>query len=498
MHTLLAGVAILLPTFLLLRFLATTSIRHIVIQSCRAIADRLHLHQTYTVPQFDPTTLLPNPLYSRVAAYLSSLQHADSSAAATNLLSGSNPSHDIILSPDPNRHVITDRFLSALLSWSNHPASSPASGCKFVLCLRKKDKRRILRPYLQHILSVSEDVGREIKSFTTHFAPSAAAAESPWRAVPFAHPATMETVVMDADLKGKVKSDLELFLKSKQYYHRLGRAWKRSYLLHGPPGTGKSSFVAAMARFLCFDVYEIDFSKFADDSDLLKLLSQTTPRSVVVIEDLDRILANSSGNLSLSGLLKFMDGIGCEERVMIYTMTSKEGIDPSVLRPGRIDVQIHFPLCDFPAFKALAGNYLGVKEHKLFPQVEEVFLSGASLSPAEIGEIMIANRGSPSRALKSVITALQAADAAASDARAVRLMRESRASAAAAAAGDDGGGGVFCRESVHTVREFRKLYGLLRIGSRRKEESSVPSSELGGGSGPLEKEGRIEGGGAKS
>ncbi|CAI0544668.1 unnamed protein product [Linum tenue] len=490
MHTLLAGVAILLPTFLLLRFLATTSIRHIVIQSCRAIADRLHLHQTYTVPQFDPTTLLPNPLYSRVAAYLSSLQHADSSAAATNLLSGSNPSHDIILSPDPNRHVITDRFLSALLSWSNHPASSPASGCKFVLCLRKKDKRRILRPYLQHILSVSEDVGREIKSFTTHFAPSAAAAESPWRAVPFAHPATMETVVMDADLKGKVKSDLELFLKSKQYYHRLGRAWKRSYLLHGPPGTGKSSFVAAMARFLCFDVYEIDFSKFADDSDLLKLLSQTTPRSVVVIEDLDRILANSSGNLSLSGLLKFMDGIGCEERVMIYTMTSKEGIDPSVLRPGRIDVQIHFPLCDFPAFKALAGNYLGVKEHKLFPQVEEVFLSGASLSPAEIGEIMIANRGSPSRALKSVITALQAADAAASDARA--------AAAAAAAAGDDGGGGVFCRESVHTVREFRKLYGLLRIGSRRKEESSVPSSELGGGSGPLEKEGRIEGGGAKS
>ena len=36
---------------------------------------------------------------------------------------------------------------------------------------------------------------------------------------------------MDAELKNKVKSDLDQFLKSKQYYHRLGRVWKRSYLL---------------------------------------------------------------------------------------------------------------------------------------------------------------------------------------------------------------------------------------------------------------------------
>ncbi|KAM1067075.1 hypothetical protein FF1_022375 [Malus domestica] len=40
---------------------------------------------------------------------------------------------------------------------------------------------------------------------------------------------------------------------------------------------------------------------------------------------------------------------------------------------GRIDVHIHFPLCDFSAFKSLASTYLGLKEHKLSPQVEEIF-----------------------------------------------------------------------------------------------------------------------------
>ncbi|CAN1251040.1 AAA-ATPase At2g46620 [Linum perenne] len=499
MHLLLAVAAILASTFFLFRLLTATSFLQIVVKSWTAIHDRLHLHQTYRVPQFNPNTNLPNPLYTKVSSYLSSL-HEDSAADFTNLLSGPNPSHDIILSLDP-RHLLRDRFLGANLSWSNYPSDGDESGRTFVLRLRKKDKRRILRPYLQHILSVSDDVVKEIKLFMNNDVPDEFSGR--WRSVPFTHPATMETVVMEADLKSKVRSDLESFLKSKQYYHRLGRVWKRSYLLYGASGTGKSSFVAAMARFLGFDLYDIDISKVRNDSDLKTLLLQTTSRSVIVIEDLDRYLANSKDVTSLTGVLNFMDGImSCcgEERVMVFTMSSKEGIDPAVLRPGRIDVHVHFPLCDFPAFKSLASNYLGVKEHKLFPQVEEIIQSGgASLSPAEIGEIMISNRGSPSRALKSVITALQASGSRGANSNensVIKLL----ATGTAAVAGEEGGG-VFCRESVHTVREFRKLYGLLKMGSRRKEENSVSvaSSEMGGpGSGPLDKEGKIESGNTKS
>lgn len=73
-----------------------------------------------------------------------------------------------------------------------------------------------------------------------------------------------------------------------------------------------------------------------------------------------------------------MDGLlSCcsEERVMVFTMNDKDHVDPTILRPGRIDVHINFPLCDFSAFKTLASSHLGLKEHKLFPQVSNLNFS---------------------------------------------------------------------------------------------------------------------------
>ena len=327
---------------------------------------------------------------------------------------------------------------------------------------------------------------KEIRLYTN----SGAGDASRWRSVPFTHPASFDTVAMDAELKNKVKSDLDQFLKSKQYYHRLGRVWKRSYLLYGATGTGKSSFIAAMAKFLCYDVYDIDVSKITDGSDWKTLLMQTTSKSMIVLEDLDRLLAGNSTAVSLSSVLNFMDGIvSCcgEERVMVFTMNgTKDEVDQAVLRPGRVDVHIHFPLCDFSTFKILANSYLGLKEHKLFPQVEEVFQTGARLSPAEVGEIMISNRNSPTRALKTVIKALQVQSNGGGDGSRRGGGQRLSESGSGRSSDDNEPGAVICRESVHTVREFRKLYGLLRLGSRRKEEKAD--------SGPVEKEApRIEG-----
>uniref|UniRef100_A0A6N2LXK7 AAA+ ATPase domain-containing protein n=1 Tax=Salix viminalis TaxID=40686 RepID=A0A6N2LXK7_SALVM len=438
-----------------LRFLSTTSFLHILVRCWRSVEDKFCAYQIFKVPQFNDL-FQENQLYYKVSTYLTSLPAIEDSDF-TNLFSGSK-ANDIILHLDRNQ-VIRDSFLGARVQWSFEKYCEGNGKRTLVLRLTKKDKRTILRPYLQHILSVADQIkqnkNEEIKLFMN-------LEKNPdengrWASVPFTHPATMDTMVMDGDLKMKVKADLELFLKSKRYYHRLGHVWKRSYLLYGASGTGKSSFIAAMARFLSFDVYDIDISNVSDDSDLKMLLLQTTSRSVIVIEDLDRLLMEKPEDVSLSGVLNFMDGIvSCcgEERVMVFTMNSKDQIDQTVLRPGRVDVHIQFPLCDFSAFKSLANNYLGVKEHKLFSQVEESLLGGgSSLTPAEIGEIMISNRNSPTRALKLVISALQ--------------LRTS-----------GGDGGVFCQESgAHSVKEFKKLYGLLRMGSRRKESIDLSSSE---------------------
>ncbi|XP_074279642.1 AAA-ATPase At2g46620-like [Silene latifolia] len=438
-----------------------------LIRWCELLSDKFHDHQLLQIPEFNDNSQ-ENHLFRRVTLYLNSLESLEDSDN-TNLFSGLNP-NDIVLTLSSDQTIL-DTFLGARVSWTYRvlPPTSCGGETRYVtLRIRTRDKRRVLRSYLQHIHAVSDEIDqrkRVLRLFT------AVGCGGRWRSVPFTHPATMETVAMDVDIKNKVNLDLETFLKSKQYYHRIGRVWRRSYLLYGPSGTGKSSFAAALAKTLSYDVYDLDLAKVGDEFDLKLLLLRTTPRSVILIEDFDKYVAAAVANAAaaaaggISAVMNFMDGVVnscCDERVMVFTMMTKDEIDPAILRPGRIDVHIHFPMCDFNNFKNLANNYLGLKEHKLFPQVEEMFSSGATLSPAEIGELMMGNRNSPSRALKSVITALQTKSSIGGvcggdeNCRVTTPKNGFRSGRNSLDGSVDGGG---FRDGA---KEIKKLYGLLR------------------------------------
>lgn len=440
--------------FLLRWFLHRTALIHVV----RKWSDWVDHHQYLKVPELNDSTQQENQFYRRVSLYVNSLPSLQDSDF-TNILSGEKP-NDIVLSPDDGQ-VIVDNFLGARLSWVNRierDGQNDIVSRTFVLRIKRKDKQRILRPYLRHIHTVCDEIEQRRKELRIHINNA-----GKWRSLPFDHPASFDSLVIDPDLKSRIQFELETFLRSKQYYNRLGRVWKRSYLLYGPSGTGKSSFIAAVANFLNYDVYNVNLSQILDDADLDSVLLRSSCKSLIVVEDLDRYVSEKSKTgATSSGLLNFMDGIlnFHDERIMIFTVSNKEGIDSSLLRPGRIDVHIHFPLCNFTSFKSLASNYLGVKEHKLFPQLEEIFESGATMSPAEISELMLVNRSSPSRALRSVITALQSASR--------RKSGKVLPSLPSPSAEEDGGGADW-KETL--PKEFRKLYGLLSLKSSKKPAS---------------------------
>lgn len=92
--------------------------------------------------------------------------------------------------------------------------------------------------------------------------------------------------------------------------------------------------------------------------------------------------------VTLSGLLNFIDGLwsSCgDERIIVFTTNHKDKLDPALLRPGRMDVHVHMSYCSPCGFKILAANYLGIKDHVLFEEIEELIRT-IEVTPAEVAE----------------------------------------------------------------------------------------------------------------
>ena len=73
-----------------------------------------------------------------------------------------------------------------------------------------------------------------------------------WYSIILEHPDTFEKLAMDPELRRRFIDDLDRLLKERSGIRKLA---KHGYLIHGPPGTGKSALIAAMANHLEFDIF---------------------------------------------------------------------------------------------------------------------------------------------------------------------------------------------------------------------------------------------------
>ncbi|OVA20931.1 AAA+ ATPase domain [Macleaya cordata] len=338
-------------------------------------------------------------------------------------------------------HTVTQRQ-SQTFSWRPLPEEKRG----FTLKIKKKDKSLILDSYLDHIMNKANEIRRKNKDrlLYTNSGGGSADRGHPWECVPFKHPSTFETLAMDPVKKSEIMDDLLGFAEGESFYQQTGRAWKRGYLLFGPPGTGKSSMIAAMANFLGYDIYDLELTEVSSNSDLRKLLMKTTSKSIIVIEDIDcsidltnrkkpterknqsqleTEMRNGSGSnssseggnsMTLSGLLNFTDGLwSCcgSERIFVFTTNHVEKLDPALLRSGRMDMHINMSFCSFEALKILLKNYVGLKEEDmlengLVKEMEEV-MDEAEMTPADISEVLIKNRRNKENALKELLESLK-------------------------------------------------------------------------------------------
>ncbi|KAF8011099.1 hypothetical protein BT93_J1650 [Corymbia citriodora subsp. variegata] len=346
----------------------------------------------------------------------------------------STKENDFTLAMDRNQTLV-DTFDGIKLKWAFvsrqvDPGNRVHHGSKvqhefqyFELTFHKKHREIVLNSYLPSLIDEAKSIKQGKKKLKLYTPCSNGA----WSPVNLNHPATFQTLAMDPELKKKILDDLERFVRRKEYYRRVGKAWKRGYLLYGPPGTGKSSLVAAMANYLNFDIYDLELSGIQTDAELRRLLVATMNQSILVVEDIDCTIQlqdrksetratsmnpTSMGyrrqdRVTLSGFLNFIDGLwsSCgDERIIVFTTNHIEKLDPALLRPGRMDLHVPMSYCTPCGFRLLASNYLGIDHHDLFDQIESL-ITMARVTPAEVAEQLMKSN-EPGVALGDVVSFL--------------------------------------------------------------------------------------------
>ncbi|GKY91443.1 26S proteasome regulatory subunit 4 B [Mayamaea pseudoterrestris] len=162
----------------------------------------------------------------------------------------------------------------------------------------------------------------------------------------------------------EIKEAVELPLAHPELYEDIGIKPPKGVILYGEPGTGKTLLAKAVANqtsatFLRVVGSEL-IQKYLGDGpklvrELFRVASEQSP-SIVFIDEIDAVgskrYESSSGGTkeiqrTMLELLNQLDGFDDRGDVKVIMATNRiESLDPALIRPGRIDRKIEFPLPD--------------------------------------------------------------------------------------------------------------------------------------------------------
>lgn len=204
-------------------------------------------------------------------------------------------------------------------------------------------------------------------------------AQLDWARCMARRPRPMSTVILDQGQKDAFISDMKDYLRRETWYTDRGIPYRRGYLFHGPPGTGKTSLCFAVAGRLRLTLYILSLSsKALDDDTLMTLFSELPRQCLVLLEDVDsagitqnRVKSTKASKkddpsdsksdtdagaedaaddkssekegITLSGLLNVMDGVAASEgRILVMTTNHRDKLDEALTRDGRVDMEVEF------------------------------------------------------------------------------------------------------------------------------------------------------------
>jgi hypothetical protein len=230
-----------------------------------------------------------------------------------------------------------------------------------------------------------------------------------------------------------VQGRTQFFLEQREWYDKKGIPYTLGFLFHGPPGTGKTSTIKAIAGEGKRHIINVQLNEIKTKSQLQHLFfndeihvynGATTEKYIIpvserlyVIEDidamgdtvlrrewkkpqdaaqkpkseedawLDRQKESEKETLDLSFLLNLLDGtLEANGRILIITTNFPERIDRALIRPGRIDMIVNFNNCSRAVLQEMVSAFY---DHEVTLPDDET-LEG-KWTPAEVNQILFRN-----------------------------------------------------------------------------------------------------------
>ncbi|ORX38467.1 P-loop containing nucleoside triphosphate hydrolase protein [Kockovaella imperatae] len=200
----------------------------------------------------------------------------------------------------------------------------------------------------------------------------------------------------------EIKESVELPLTHPELYEEMGIRPPKGVILYGVPGTGKTLLAKAVANqtsatFLRIVGSEL-IQKYLGDGpklvrELFRVAEENAP-SIVFIDEIDavgtkRYDSSSSGQREIQRtmleLLNQLDGFDTRGDVKVIMATNRiESLDPALIRPGRIDRKIEFPLPDTKTKRHIFKLHTSRMSLAEDVDLEELVMTKDDLSGADI------------------------------------------------------------------------------------------------------------------
>ena len=217
-----------------------------------------------------------------------------------------------------------------------------------------------------------------------------------------------------------IEKRVRFFLENREWYDSKGVPYQLGILLSGIPGAGKTSAIRAIANLTKRHIINVNFANIATATQLknlfycdkLAVYSDSSLSSnqayfipieqrLYVLEEIDAIgdivrqRSSSDSNrtavhdeLTLAEILTVLDGtMEVPGRIVVMTSNHPEVLDRALIRPGRIDVQVHFDNADRGLIAEMFEAYLDAP----FPPELLDALPDKVLTPAEVGQVIFRN-----------------------------------------------------------------------------------------------------------